>query len=245
MTSPAVRHAPPLWVELAARAGLALSPEQIDRLHRHLDLLLAANARMNLTRVTDRADAETRHVADALTLLPHLPAGAFTLADLGSGGGVPGLCLAVARPAAAVSLIESTGKKAAFLADAARALELTNVKVLRARAEEVGRSRARGTFDVVTSRAAGALPWLVEWSLPLLRPTGRLLAMKGERHAEELAASAAALRLLGAADPVVHPVDPMGGATGGVIIDIRKLRPTPDAFPRPAPEAKGRPLVER
>ena len=233
--------APPLWTDLADRAGLRLSAAQVGLLRRHLDLLLAANERMNLTRVTDRAEAEVRHVADALTLLPHLPPGPFKLADLGSGGGVPGICLAIARPDAAVSLIESTGKKAAFLSETVKSLALPNVKVIRARAEEVGRGRQRAGFDVVTSRAVAAMPWLVEWSMPLLRVGGRLLAMKGNRHAEELEGAASALRFLDAATPAVHPAD-LPGAEGAVIVEVRKARPTADKYPRPATEAKGRAL---
>src|SRR5258708_40098772 len=97
----------PLWNELAARANLTLSEAQHAALSRYLELLLDANQTMNLTRITDPAAAAVQHVGDALTLLPYLPAAAFTLADVGSGGGVPGLPLASARPDAAGPLIES------------------------------------------------------------------------------------------------------------------------------------------
>src|SRR5918993_2414745 len=119
----------PLWTELAARAALTLSEAQHAQLSKYLDLLLAANQRMNLTRITDRAAAEVQHVGDALTLLPFLPPGEIRLADVGSGGGVPGIPLAIARPDARVMLIESTKKKAAFLKSAAASLGLANVTV--------------------------------------------------------------------------------------------------------------------
>lgn len=230
-----------LWHDLAARAGRRLDVGQIARLHRFLDLLLEANRTTNLTRVTDRAEAETRHVADALTLLPHLPSGAFALADLGSGGGVPGLLLAVARPDAAVTLIESTGKKADFLAAAAADLGLSNVAVAKSRAESFGRGPGRGTFAVATARAVAATAFLVEWSMPLLRVGGNLLAMKGGRHAAELADAKAAMRALGTFPPRVHAVD-LPGASGSVIVEIGKARPTSDRYPRPATDAKGQPL---
>ena len=99
---------PALWSELAARAGVTLTAGQLDRLSRYLDLLLDANRTMNLTRIVDRRSAEVQHVGDALTLLPLLPPGPHRLADVGSGGGVPGIPLAVARPDAQVLLIEST-----------------------------------------------------------------------------------------------------------------------------------------
>src|SRR3954464_8206573 len=113
-----------LWNELAAQGEVALSPAQHDQLSRYIDLLLEANRRMNLTRIADRAAAEVQHVGDGLTVLPYLPKEAHRLVDVGSGGGVPGIPLAVARPDVSVVLVEATGKKAAFLAETAKALGL-------------------------------------------------------------------------------------------------------------------------
>src|SRR5438045_9491609 len=109
-----MRDVNPLWNEIACRSGMALIEPQHHALAPYLGLLLDANQRMNLTRITDRAAAEVQHVGDALTLLPFLPGRAHRLADVGSGGGVPGIPLAIARPEARVLLIESTKKKAAF-----------------------------------------------------------------------------------------------------------------------------------
>lgn len=235
----------PLWSELASRASLTLSPEQHARLTHYLDLLLDANARrMNLTRITDRSAAEIFHVADALTLLPFLPAGAFCLADVGSGGGVPGIPLAIARPDAQVVLIESTKKKAAFLRDAARELGLHNVQVADARAEEVARTDRRESFDVVAARAVGQLAWLAEWCLPLARRGGKVLAMKGAKVADELPAAAQAIRLLGGGQPVVHPVA-LPGAEHHVIVEIPKIASTDPRFPRDPTATGGRPLGKR
>jgi 16S rRNA (guanine527-N7)-methyltransferase len=233
----------PLWTDLASRAGLTLSEQQHASLSRYLDLLLEANARMNLTRITDRAAAEVQHVGDALTLLPLLPPGPHRLADVGTGGGVPGIPLAVARPDARVVLIESTKKKAAFLSEAAAALGLANVTVIDTRAEDAGRSPAlRETFDVATARAVATLDWLAEWCLPLVKPkTGKLLAMKGARVAEELPAAAKAIKLLNGAEPVVHPVD-LPGSEHRVIVEIVKRGKTDARFPRDATVAKGKPL---
>jgi 16S rRNA (guanine527-N7)-methyltransferase len=233
----------PLWNDLAARAGLVLSAEQHARLARYLDLLLEANARMNLTRITDRATAEVQHVGDALTLLPLLPNGAHRLADVGTGGGVPGIPLAVARPDAHVVLIESTKKKASFLASAVEALELANVTVDDTRAEDAGLSpKLRETFDVATARAVATLDWLAEWCLPLVKPkTGKVLAMKGARVAEELPAAARAIKLLNGGEPVVHPVD-LPGSEHRVIVEIPKRGRTDPRYPRSATVAKGRAL---
>src|SRR5277367_1666621 len=101
-----------------------------------LDLLLAANASMNLTRIVDREQARILHIEDSLALLPFLPDGEIRIADVGTGGGVPGIILAIVRPDALVTLIEATGKKAAFCQSAAAELGLPNVRVLPHRAED-------------------------------------------------------------------------------------------------------------
>jgi 16S rRNA (guanine527-N7)-methyltransferase len=234
----------PLWNDLAARAGHALTDDQHAQLSRYLDLLLEANQRMNLTRITDRAAAEVQHVGDALTLLPYLPTGAIRVADVGTGGGVPGIPLAIARPDARVVLIESTKKKAVFLSSTVTALGLGNVTVSDARAEDAGQSpQFRETFDIVTARAVATLDWLAEWCLPLAKPkTGKVLAMKGVRAAEEVPAAAKAIKLLGGGEPTIHRVD-LPGSEHRVIVEIPKRGRTDARYPRGATVAKGRPLA--
>jgi 16S rRNA (guanine527-N7)-methyltransferase len=231
-----------LWRQLASAAHITLSDAQHARLAKYLDLLLAANQRMNLTRITDRAAAEVQHVGDALTVLPYLPAGEIRVVDVGSGGGVPGIPLAIARPDATVMLVESTKKKAAFLKQAAAEMALTNVQVSEWRAEDVGRSNSRETFDVAVARAVATLDWLAEWCLPLVRKGGKLLAMKGARAAEEVHAAKTAIKLLGGGEPVVHPVE-LPGSEHRVIAEVPKLARTHERFPRPATQAKGKPLA--
>jgi 16S rRNA (guanine527-N7)-methyltransferase len=233
----------PLWRQLAESAKLELSDEQLARLDRYLDLLAQANQRMNLTRIESREAAEVQHVADALTLLPFLPTGAHRLADVGSGGGVPGIPLAIARPDVTVMLIESTQKKAAFLKSAAAELGLANISASSWRAEDVGHSSSRETFDVVTARAVGAMAFLVEWSLPLVKKGGKLLAMKGPRIVEDLPAAARVIRLLGGGEPIVHPVSSLPDITGHVIVEITKIAKTDPRYPRPATQANGKPLA--
>lgn len=184
-------------------------------LERFLDLLLAANERMNLTRIVDRDEARVQHVGDALTLLPYLPPGAHRLADVGSGGGVPGIPLAIIRPDVSVTLIESIGKKAAFLEEAVRELGLSNVTVWRGRAEAWAGER----FDVVTCRAVAAMAKLLEWCRPLVAPGGKLLAMKGPKLPEELTEAADVIRRQRARIEV-YPVT-VPELAGRVIAEVR------------------------
>src|SRR5204863_6870420 len=118
-----------LWHHRPGDAGIQLTEQQHALLHRYLDLLLKANETVNLTRITDRGAAEIGHVGDSLTLLPFLPKGSHGLADVGSGGGVPGIPLAIVRPDAQVILIESTQKKTAFLGKTIDTLGLRNVQL--------------------------------------------------------------------------------------------------------------------
>jgi 16S rRNA (guanine527-N7)-methyltransferase len=212
-----------------------------ELLERYVDLLLDANRRMNLTRIATRQEAMAKHIADAMTLLPFLPPGPHRIADVGSGGGVPGIPIAIARPDAAVVLIESTKKKAAFLRDAVRELGVSNVTVDGRRAEDVGRSERRESFDVVVARAVATMDWLAEWCLPLVRTAGNMLAMKGPKVIDELPIASRAIKLLGGGEPVIHPTRLPGGE-GHVIVEIRKLRKTDARYPRPATIAKGKPI---
>jgi 16S rRNA (guanine527-N7)-methyltransferase len=230
-----------LWDDLFAAAGVALDHSPRQSLSRYLDLLSAANQRMNLTRITERSAMELQHIADALTLLPFLPKESHRLADIGSGGGVPGIPLAIARPDARVTLIESTKKKAAFLRKAVAELRLVNVEVIDERVEDVGRAATRETFDVAVVRAVAQMVWLVEWGLPLLRIGGKLLAMKGQKVSDELSAAAKAGKLLGGRAPIVHPVV-LPGTDHHVIVEVTKQKKTDARFPRPPTAAKGKPL---
>lgn len=190
----------PLWTELCARAQVELTAEAAGKLDGYLDLLLSVNEQMNLTRITDRPAAEVLHVGDSLTLLPLLPPGKQRLADIGTGGGLPGIPIAIVRPDIAVSLIDSTQKKAAFLERVAEELKLENVRVIAARSEQL-----RGhQYDVVVARALAAMDQLVRWCLPLVRPGGKLLAMKGPRGREELSAAEQSIRRYRGQPPVIH-----------------------------------------
>lgn len=168
--------------------GVALDDAAVARLGDYLARLLAMNERMNLTAITDPAEAWTRHCLDALTLVPllaDLKAGARVV-DVGSGGGVPAIPLAIARPDLKFTLVDATQKKAAFLAAVAKALGLANVTVRAQRAELVGQAELRGVFDAATARAVGRIAMLAPLTAPLVKAGGRVLLIKGQRADEEL-----------------------------------------------------------
>lgn len=138
-----------------------------------------------------------RHIMNSAVVVPRVDQSS-TVADVGSGAGLPGLVWAIARPDLRVTLIEPLLRRTAFLDDVVARLELDNVEVLRARAEDV-----RQIYDVVTARAVAALDKLGRWCLPLVRPGGVLLALKGRTAREEITTATATLHRLGATSIVV------------------------------------------
>ncbi|MDR0530460.1 MAG: 16S rRNA (guanine(527)-N(7))-methyltransferase RsmG [Oscillospiraceae bacterium] len=196
-------------------------------------LLLSENQKYNLTAITDPEEIRQKHFEDSLILLKicELAPGS-SLLDVGSGAGFPGIPLAMARPDLRISLLESNGKKAAFLRKAGEALELP-VKVIRARAEEIAHmAEYRGQFDWVLSRAVAALPILCELCLPFVAIGGHFAAYKGTgaKAEQELEQAREAIKLLGGAvaDVKTRHTD-YGERT---LVLIKKISQTPANYPR-------------
>lgn len=139
-----------------------------------------------------------RHLVNSGVVLPRLPQGC-TVADVGSGAGLPGLVWAIGRPDLEVTLIEPLLRRTTFLDEVVAELGLSNVRVLRARAEDVDE-----TFDVVTARAVAALEKLAKWCMPLVRPGGVLLALKGQSAPDEVKDAKRTLGRLGATDTLIR-----------------------------------------
>ena len=168
---------------LAAGLGeiaLDLSEEQQDKLLAFRDLLLKWNKTYNLTALRDPEQAISHHLLDSLVILPHI--GPEPLLDVGSGGGLPGIPLAIARPELSVRMVDTVQKKTTFLQQAAIQLGLTNVAVDHARVETL-----TGQYAQISSRAFAELKLFVELTRHLLAPGGRWLAMKGVRPDDEIA----------------------------------------------------------
>jgi 16S rRNA (guanine527-N7)-methyltransferase len=194
------------------------------------------------TAVISAADAVEVHLADSLIALElDVVRSATTVADLGSGAGFPGLPLAVALPAASVSLVESSGRKCAFLQRVIRATGADNVAIVCARAEEW--SEGAAGHDLVTARAIAAPATVAEYAAPLLRVGGALVDWRGRRNPEQEHAAARAAEVLGLAPVEVRRVTPFGRAQNHHLHVYLKVRPTPERFPRRAGLARKRPLA--
>jgi len=163
-------------------ASMGLAAELAPPLLRYLALLHRWNGTYNLTAIRDPQEMVTRHLLDSLAMQPYLETG--TLADLGTGPGLPGIPLAIARPQLQVTLVESNGKKARFMREAVRQLGLGNARVAESRAEALAEPAA---YDHLTARAMDTLAGIIRVGGHLLRPGGRLLAMKGVYPHDEIA----------------------------------------------------------
>jgi 16S rRNA (guanine527-N7)-methyltransferase len=163
--------------------ALGLAPSLAPPLQAYLALLDRWNRTYNLTAIRDPREMVAKHVLDSLAMQGFVAGG--SLADLGTGAGLPGIPLAIADPALEVTLVESSGKKARFLREAARVLQLANVRVAESRIEALDQA---GAHDAITARALATLPLIVELGGHLLKPGGRLLAMKGAVPDDEIAA---------------------------------------------------------
>lgn len=161
--------------------GLALPETAQQQLLAFRDLLLKWNKTYNLTALRDPEQAISHHLLDSLAILPHV--GREPLLDVGSGGGLPGIPLAIARPELTVRMVDTVQKKTTFLQQAAIQLGLKNVAVNHARVEEMS-----GQYAQISSRAFAELKLFVELTRHLLAPGGRWLAMKGVRPDDEIAA---------------------------------------------------------
>jgi 16S rRNA (guanine527-N7)-methyltransferase len=222
--------------------GWELPRSVVPRLDALLGLLAADPGAP--TTVTDPAQAVETHVADALDALALREVREATaIADLGAGAGFPGLVLALALPGATVALVESVGRKGAFMRRAMEVAGVDNASVVVARAEAW--PDGLGRHDLVTARALAPLAVLAEYAAPLLCPGGALVAWKGRRHAIEEADGAAAAAQLGLAPGAVHRVAARPGAEDHHLHVMTKVAPTPPGFPRRPGMARKRPLGRR
>jgi 16S rRNA (guanine527-N7)-methyltransferase len=228
--------------------ALPLDRAQRDAIAGHVRLLLAWNEHINLSGLRSVEQIARGHVLDALlavSALREICGDKPSLLDLGSGGGFPGLPLAVALPAGRAALVDSIGKKAAFLRVVADAVkDVVQVDVLAERAEDLAdEPDQREAWDVVTARAVGSVAEVAELGLPLVRVGGHLVAWKSKAESEISDARRIIGSVGGANARVIElPAADDVGLPGRCLVVIDKVRPTPDGFPRGAGERRRRPL---
>ena len=225
--------------------GLRLDDGRRERLMEYARLL-SSYGRANVIGTRDVDGALLDHVLDSLSCFLHGPLNRGRhLADVGSGGGLPGIPIKIVKPELATIFVESTGKKAEFLRYAIGGLSLDGAEVANVRVEDLGRTRAhRGAYDVVTSRAVARLSVVAEYCVPLLEIGGHAIAMKGWLKAEELEEGERAVDKLGAKVVGITKVpilSEVGDKERNLVI-LEKMQETPAQYPRRAGVAVRRPL---
>lgn len=220
---------------------ISCTPEEEKKFEEFYRMLCAYNKKVNLTAITERGEFFIKHICDSLAGAGYFPNGA-EVAEVGSGGGFPSVPLKIARDDLSFTQFESVGKKCAFLSLAAQELELSRMSVINMRAEDAGRDvNYREKFDACCARAVARLNTLLEYCAPLVKTGGRVIAYKGDAE-EEIAEAKHAAAVLGLELEHVKkyrlPQD-MGARTLAV---YKKIRPTPQRFPRGQGKERKNPL---
>jgi 16S rRNA (guanine527-N7)-methyltransferase len=229
-------------LNLAREMGIELTPAHLAAFDTYYAELIAWNARVNLTTITDRAEVDLKHFADSLSASLALDRKNVALVDLGAGAGFPGLPLAIVFPDLRVTLVEATGKKVAFLEHLIAQLALSNARAIHSRAEDLGRApEHRARYDIAIARAVADLAVLVEYALPLLCVGGKFIALKGVDVADEIEHARGALDLLGGKIYATIPVQ-LSGLEVRHLVVVAKTRETPNVYPRRAGMAEKKPL---
>jgi len=216
--------------------NLDLTERQVQQFDQLTDILLDWNQRMNLTAITDPDEIMIKHHLDSLTLLQvvHQFDG-MKLIDVGTGAGFPGLALAITFPDLHVTFLDSTGKKLKFIDHAGQALKLSNIEIVHARAEDAGRDkRHREVYDIVTARAVARMPALMEYTLPLAKLEGQVIAMKGGTAYDETNTAAKAISTLGGELFSIEEINLPTIENPRYLVVVDKLDPTPKQYPRNA-----------
>lgn len=212
---------------------LTMSDEQFSKLAKYLQLLKAKNEELNLTRITDNREAWIKHILDSLMAAPFFDKPGLKVIDIGTGGGLPGIPLAILFPSATFTLVDATEKKIAAVAEFAEELNLKNVKCIASRLENLGQTAGhRENYDMVLARALAPLRTLIELAIPLIHPYGQVLAYKGPEYLSELMLARNAVEKLRCEAPRVFqytlPED-MGNRT---MIRLTKKTVTSELYPR-------------
>lgn len=227
---------------LCAEEGISLHPDAAQRLTRYADMLVEKNKVMNLTAITDPEEIAVKHFFDSLLPLCQvdLPLGARVI-DVGTGAGFPGMVLKIVRPDIKLTLLDSLNKRLLFLEEVCRELELRDVEIVHARAEEAGRGELREKYDFAFARAVAQLNVLAEYCLPFVKVGGCFVAMKGKKAAEELDSARKAIATLsGSVSKYVEYSLPGGDERGNII--IKKISQMSSKYPRHGSKISKSPL---
>ena len=218
--------------------SINLSDEKINLFEKYYDILIEYNKKFNLTAITEREEVIIKHFVDSLLGVDNVVG--KKLIDIGSGGGFPAIPLKIFKPDVMLTMVDSTGKKCEFLNAVCKELNLSNAKAICARAEELAKdSGYRESYDVCTARAVARLNTLCEYTLPFVKKGGYFVAYKGDAT-EELTEAQNAISVLGGKLEKVVSFE-LEGAKRQIIV-IKKVKNTPEIYPRGNGKERKKPL---
>ena len=222
--------------------SLCISEAQRDMLYDYYRMVIEKNKVMNLTAITEEKDFVLKHIVDSLAIVKAgtqitslLCNKGSRLIDIGTGAGLPGIVLRIVFPEPEILLFDSLKKRLSFLDEVIGELCLKSCSVLHGRAEDLGRDTAfRESFDLAVCRAVARMNVLSEYALPLVKPGGYFVAYKSADVEEELSQASNALGMLGGKSEAPVFFELPGSDMARSIVSVKKIKPTPDAYPRKA-----------
>lgn len=214
--------------------GVRFSVEQIEQFYKYMNLLIEWNEKMNLTAITEPKEIILKHFIDSITILKYIDDNS-KLVDVGTGAGFPGVPLSIMNPTLKIILVDSLNKRLIFLQEVVKELNLKNIEIVHARAEEFGQNKNyREKFDIATSRAVANLATLSEYLVPLVKIGGKIISMKASNAKEEINDAQKAIEVLGGKIEKIEEFDLPESDIGRTIIIIDKNKCTPAIYPRKA-----------
>lgn len=215
--------------------NIELSSQQLEQFHQYYDLLVEWNSFMNLTAITEWEEVVTKHFIDSLSLIkavPDLNTADYSLIDVGTGAGFPGIPLKIAFPNIKIVLMDSLNKRIKFLNEVIDKLGLTDIEAVHSRAEELGHTDLRGSFDLAVSRAVANMTVLSEFCIPFVKLGGRFISYKSAKIDEEYSDAVRAISVLGGKyDSQVEFTLPESDIYRNLFV-ILKEKDTPNKYPR-------------
>ncbi len=206
--------------------------EQLEQFFEYMNLLIEWNEKMNLTAITEPEEVILKHFIDSITILKDIE-DSSKVVDVGTGAGFPGIPLKIMKPSIKITLVDSLNKRLIFLQEVVNKLQLENVEIIHARAEEFGQNKKyRESFDVATSRAVANLSTLSEYLVPLVKVGGKVISMKASEAGQEINDAKKAIEVLGGRIEKIDEFNLPQSDIGRTVITIKKEKNTPNRYPR-------------
>ena len=221
-----------IMLEKSKNMKFHFSVEQTEQFFEYMNLLIEWNEKMNLTAITDPEEIILKHFIDSITILEDIEDNA-KIVDVGTGAGFPGIPLSIMNQTLKITLVDSLNKRLIFLQEVVNKLNLKNIEIIHARAEEFGQNKKyREKFDIATSRAVANLSTLSEYLIPLVKIDGKIISMKASGAQEEINEAKKAIEILGGKIENIKEFNLPQSDIGRTVIIIRKEKQTPNKYPR-------------